>query len=136
MVEHEAPSMVCPCCGKNSGMLTLCDAHDWYDEPENEKYRNVINQFRPRAGENAYQGHGCMVCPSCEEAFYRKPDYCPLAILQGGLINLRFIQNRDRIEKELQVMLNYWREQSTDGGTIDYRTKLFNHAADELTGGE
>ncbi len=133
MTDLQLPSIVCPCCGKNSKVLTLCDAHDWYDERENEKDRKVINEFRPRAGENAYQGHGCMVCPACEEAFYRKSDYCPLAILQGGLIGYRFFQNRDKIEKEIQAMLNYWREQSVDNESLQYQSELFRHAADELT---
>src|SRR5574341_976911 len=75
----------CPCCGKKTESLTLCDAHEWEDEEENEKYRELLDKIKPNAGIHAYVGHGCSVCPDCEEAFHWKSKYCPLAILRNGL---------------------------------------------------
>lgn len=73
-----------------------------------------------------------MVCPDCEEAFYWKSDYCPLAILNGGLEGFLYLKDKDEIPQAIQKMLNYWREQSPDSETLQYRTKLFKHAVERL----
>lgn len=132
MEEQFSNYLVCPCCGKNTASLTLCDAHDWYDFQANEKYSAILNKLRKHAGKEAYLGHGCMVCRDCEEAFYPRADYCPLAILQGGLRRFGVAKNKEQIVELIYKMLNYWHEQSLDKDTLKYRLDIFQTAVSEL----
>lgn len=130
--EYEDHRFACPCCGRKTDCLTLCDAHDWEDSETDQKYRDLVDKLKPGSGSHAYVGHGCMVCPDCEEAFYWKSDYCPLAILNGGLEGFLYLKDKDKIPQAIQKMLNYWREQSPDSETLQYRAKLFERAVERL----
>lgn len=122
----------CPCCGKKTDCLTLCDAHEWEDEAENQKYRELLDKIKPNAGTHAYVGHGCSVCPDCEEAFHWKSKYCPLAIFRNGLYAFGSDGDKEKIIASLKNMVHYWQEQSPDKETFEYRSKLFDFAVEQL----
>lgn len=130
--EYEDHRFACPCCGRKTYCLTLCDAHDWEDSETDQKYRDLLDKLRPGSGSHAYVGHGCMVCPDCEDAFYWKSDYCPLAIFRLGLTGFLYIWDKDKRPDAVQGMLNYWREQSPDKDILEYRATLFSFAAEAL----
>jgi hypothetical protein len=125
--------IVCPCCGKTSSYLTLCDSCEWEDYLENEKHQNLLNEIKPHSGDHAYAGHGCMVCGECEEAFYFKPYYCPVHLFYGnGLYSLVVSQQEKKPDRLINGLVNYWREQSLDTETLEYRCKLLSQSAKNL----
>jgi len=126
--------MVCPACGRESNFLTLCDSCEWEDFEENEKYQKLFNEVRPYAGNNAYLGHGCMVCPECEENFHWKMDYCPVQVFyRYGINRLLFLEPVIKgPEHPLNKLINYWTEHSKSQDVLEYRAKIFKEALKEF----
>jgi len=63
---------VYPACGRESDFLTLFDSCEWEDLQENENFQKLLNEIKPDAGNNAYLGHGCVVCQDCGNDFHWK----------------------------------------------------------------
>lgn len=126
--------MTCPACGRESDFLTLCDSCEWEDLEENEKYQKLLNEIRPYAGNNAYLGHGCMVCQDCENDFYWKSEYCPVQFIYSyGINRLLFLKPvTEGPENPIRKLIDYWTAHSKSEDVLKYRAEIFKRGVKEF----